>query len=167
MGVYMKRLLTVFVLLLMVVSLAGCGSKKEEEKPVEEPTEVVEEDEPVEETISDEDLAASLTKDLLGTWGYSTIEMEKLVFNDDGTGTYNSINGDELTFNYHVTIEHREYGNGTLYDSYILNMDFSNGETEQNIFWFQDDEHHQFAMHNYEDGGYSGVLQFNEYQKRN
>ncbi len=162
----MKRLLTVFIMMLMILCLAGCGNKKEEEVPVEEPTQEVVVEEPVEETVSDEDLAASLSSDLVGTWNYSNIEQEKLVFNNDGTGTYNSINGDDLTFNYKVTIEHRTFANGDPYDSYILNMDFSNGEKEQNIFWFQNDEHNMFALHNYEDGGYNGVLQFNEYAKK-
>ena len=158
----MRRLLTVLTIMLMVLSLSGCGNKKEEEAPVED----VVTDEPAEEKVSDEDLAASLSADLVGTWNYSTIEQEKLVFNGDGTGTYNSINNDDLTFNYKVTIEHRAFANGDPYDCYILNMDFSNSEKEQNIFWFQNDEHSVFAMHNYENGGYSGVLQFNEYTKR-
>jgi predicted small lipoprotein YifL len=162
----MKKLLTVLIMMLMVLSLAGCGSKKQEEVPVEQPTEVTEPEEPVEETVSDEDLAASLAADLVGTWNYSSIEQEKLVFNNDGTGTYNSINNDDLTFNYQVTVEHRTYANGDPYDSYILNMDYSNGEKEQNIFWFQNDEHNMFALHDYEDGGYNGVLQFNEYTKK-
>ena len=34
------------------------------------------------------------------------------------------------------------------------------------LFWFQNDEHNMFALHNYEDGGYNGVLQFNEYTKK-
>ena len=162
----MKKLLTVFILMLMVLSIAGCGGKKEEEVPVEEPVETVEPDEPVEEKVSDEDLASSLTNDLIGTWWYTQVEPEKLVFNKDGTGAYNSINGDDLTFTYKVTIEHRTYANGEPYDSYILNLDFSNDVSEQNIFWFQDDEHNTFAMHNYEDGGYFGVMQFSEYTRK-
>ena len=72
----MRRLLTVLTIMLMVLSLSGCGNKKEEEAPVED----VVTDGPAEEKVSDEDLAASLSADLVGTWNYSTIEQEKLSF---------------------------------------------------------------------------------------
>lgn len=174
----MKRLL--FFALLFMFCVSGCSSSKEESKPQEtediaaaadvttpeetatetsEPTEA-----PVE--VSDEELAASLTHDLTGSWSYSNIDMENLTFNEDGTGTYKGISGEDLTFNYQVTVEHRAFSNGAPYDSYILNMDYSNGESEQNIFWFQNDEHTEFALHDYEDGGYNGVLNFPEYQKK-
>lgn len=158
----MKTLLKFTLLLLVIFMFAGCSGKKEE--PVVEPEPVPEVTEDVvEEPVEEE--KADPAKLIIGSWKYPSIDDEVIVFNEDGTGHYKSVFEKEYDFNYHVEVETREYNNGEKYESWIMYVDFDNGVSEQNIFWFQDEENNKFALHDYEDGGYSGVFQFNEYER--
>ena len=169
----MKALVNLFAAALLALALAGCGSsnggdanapKQDTTQP--EQTQPADTQETTDAQPTDEELAAREVANLAGTWGHRSLTDERLVFNPDGTGTYQGIFDKDFTFTYTVTVEHRTYNNGEVYDSNILTITFDNGVTEQILYFYQDDAHTKIGLHNYEDGGYYGTLNDSEYQKQ-
>ena len=170
----MKKILALLIVLKLIVSLAACGnsgkgdvketSAAEATQKVEETAAEIETEAPATEQPDDDTVIAEQMAKLIGSWTYPGMDdYERLTFNDDGTGTYKGINDKDLSFNYTVSVDHKEYGNGEKYINTMLKMDYSTGETEDIIFWFNSDT--EMAFHNSEDGGYSGVLNFAEYTR--
>ena len=159
----MKKIITITFVLALLFVLFGCSGKKEE--PVEQPVETPEVNNDVtEEPVEEEKVDPA--KLIIGTWTYPSIDKEVIEFREDLTGHYANVSDKEYDFTYHVEVETREYANGDKYESWIMYVDFDNGVSDQNIFWFQDEENNKFALHDYEDGGYSGVFMFPEYQRK-
>ena len=165
----MKKLIALFIAVMLVVSLAACGNtgKNDPTQPAadnttaeppqdEETTEAT--DAPTDEPQDDAAAAAELNARLCGDWIYpdNGPEMERLTFNADGTGSYRGLEDRNYTFTYEVYIDHRAYANGAPYDENILKVNYSTGETENIIFFFNDNG--QMAFHNFEDGGYTGMM---------
>ena len=159
----MKRIFTLLMIVLITLTVAGCGSSKKEE-----PTETNNDTPPVEETEkepTDEEIINQLTETLVGEWHYPGIDDEKLIFNADNTGKHDGVMSKQ-DFTYTVSVEHLEYANNGSYLEYYLNMKYDTGEEEDIIFFFND-ERGTMGFHNSDNGGYGGVLGFEEWKKVN
>ena len=171
----MKRIFAVLLATVLLLSLAACGgrnspSDSEESVPAAEAPQISEEPEaaPAEETPEPPDdnaLAEAERAKLIGEWTMDGINEISLVFNEDGTGAYHFLTEKTVTFTYFVYVSHREYNNGAPYDDYLLKMTYDNGEVEDIIFFFNDETGH-LAFHNIEHGGYSGVIDYNEWTRK-
>ena len=164
----MKKLFELLIVILLAVSMTACGSSGKEEPAPEGndiPVEETETGESETEEMSDEELIEVLKERLIGEWHYPGIDEERLIFNNDKTGTHDGIYAKQ-EFTYTVSIDHKEYGNGKPYINYMLHMKYDTGEEEDIIFFFNE-ERETMAFHNSEDGGYSGVLGFEEWIKNN
>ena len=164
----MKKLIALLLIAALALCLAACGGKNGPTEPAGNdettaeaaPTDA-ETTEPEETEQTDEDLVAELTERLTGVWGYpgdGTEDFEKLTFNADGTGSYRGVPDKQYTFTYAIRIDHRTYANGEPYVEYMIKLDYDNGVTEDNIFFFTDSG--KLAFHNAEDGGYNGQILF-------
>ena len=164
----MKKLIALLIVCALALSLAACGGKNDPTEPAsndETTAEAAPMDtettEPEETEQTDEDLAAELTERLTGTWGCpgdGSEDFEQLTFNADGTGSYRGVPDKQYTFTYVIHIDHRTYANGAPYVEYMIKLDYDNGVTEDNIFFFTDSG--KLAFHNAEDGGYTGQILF-------
>ncbi len=177
----MKKVFAMLIAAVLVLSLAACGdsdkgksSDSGKDSSAVEATQKAEEteaateavtEEPATEQVDDDTLIADRKKNLIGNWSYTGMEdYLKLVFNEDGTGSYHGIGGEDITFTYQIAVDHKEYGNGEPYVNTLLKMKYDTGETEDIIFWFNSET--DMAFHNSDDGGYSGVLSYNEWIKQ-
>lgn len=166
----MKKLIALLIVCALALSLAACGGKNDPTEPAGNETTAEattaeaatdEATEPEETEQTDEDLLAELTERLTGVWGYpgdGSEDFEQLTFNADGTGSYRGVPDKQYTFTYAIRIDHRTYANGAPYVEYMIKLDYDNGVTEDNIFFFTDTG--KLAFHNAEDGGYSGQILF-------
>lgn len=166
----MKKLIALLMTAVLALSLAACGGagKNNTSEPDAGNTDVEmpQNDEATEEATEaelqdDTAMVEELQERLTGDWGFpgngTDDDIEHLTFNEDGTGSYASIaSGKNYSFTYTIHIDHRTYNNGEAYVEYMLNMAYDNGETEDFIFFFNDNG--QMAFHNSEDGGYFGVM---------
>ena len=163
----MKKFFAVLIAGLLVLSLAACGNSggdtgetTADAIETEAVTEAPETEQP-----DDTALAEAEKEKLIGSWSFPGLEgVETLTFNEDGTGTYDNMDGNHIQFNYLVTVDHQTYNNGEAYINYMLNMDYDTGESEDIIFFYTDENH--LAFHNSENGGYSGVMNFAEWEKQ-
>ena len=129
-----------------------------------EPTQNGDITEDVTEAPSDEpqdDAAAveALQKKIVGTWGFpgdGGENAERLTFNADGTGEYQSLGDKHYTFTYVIYIDHRTYANGAPYTENMFTITYDTGDVEDIIFFFT--EAGKLAFHNSENGGYSGMI---------
>ena len=166
----MKKLFALLLASVMLITLAACSDsgKSGESDPVTEnsSTEPSQSEKQTESTTEestteqqgDDAVVKELKNRLCGDWRFPAegVEMEHLKFNADGTGTYKGLEDRNYTFTYVVHLDHRTYGNGEPYVENMLKMTYDNGETEDIIFFFNDNG--QMAFHNSEDGGYTGVM---------
>lgn len=166
----MKKIIVLLLALALVFSLAACGGKGTDGKgdaaeSTEAPTTLPEEEtEPAE---PDDDTLIAADKDLLvGSWNFSGIDAEMLVFNADGTGSYTSFNGKDLTFTYSVLIKHDAYANGEAFLYHVIGIAYDTGETEEITFDFRGDEKDRMVFRNGDNtSGYSGVINYDEWMK--
>lgn len=175
----MKKIVALLIAALLILSLAACGnsdkdgsSEKDKGKSTAEATQKAEETEaPAEEvteapepTEEDPNMVVIQQEELIGSWTFPGMEgYEELTFNEDGTGSYKGINDKDLTFTYTVSPETRQFANGEDYINNMLKIEYSTGEAED-IVIFYNEEHH-LCFHNSENGGYSGVISYAEWVK--
>lgn len=167
----MKKFLALFLTLVFVLSMAACGNsgKTDATEPAANETVEPAQDEETEEAAEPQDDAAAveaLREQIVGTWGFpgdGGEDAERLVFNADGTGDYQSLEK-HYTFTYVIYIDHRTYANGAPYTETMFTVTFDTGDVEDIIFFFTDTG--KLAFHNSDDGGYFGMFDnFGEYTK--
>lgn len=160
---HMKKIFGLSLIVLLAVSVTACGGSKEEPVNDQSAEETVN-DEPASEELSDEELIKALKNRLAGEWHYPGIDDERLIFNEDGTGTHDGIYGKQ-EFTYVISVEHLEYANNGSYLEYYLNMKYDTGEEEDIIFFFNE-ERETMGFHDSDNGGYNGVIGFEEWIKK-
>ena len=171
----MKKIIVLLLIPALVFSLTACGGKGTDDKSVsggnsETETTSAQTTLPEEETEPaepDDDSLIAADKDLLvGSWNFSGIDAVKLVFNADGTGSYTSFNGKDLTFTYTVTIKHDAYANGEAFLYHVIGIAYDTGETEEITFDFRGDAKDHMVFRNGDNtSGYSGVINYDEWMK--
>lgn len=166
----MKKGIALFIALVFIVSLAACGksgkndaSAPDADNTVSEPAqdENTEEatDAPTDEPQDDAAAAEALQEQIVGTWGYpgdGGEDAERLTFNADGTGEYQSLGDKHFSFTYVISIDHRTYSNGAPYTENLFTVTCETGEVEEIIFFF--DDAGKLAFHNGDGGGYNGLF---------
>ncbi len=156
-------------LILSIVSFAACGKTGDSvngTEPTEEETLSAEENDagteaPEATEADDSALIDELKEKVVGEWGFpgdgKETDLERLTFNADGTGEYISLPSNRtLSFSYAISIDHRTYNNGEAYTENMLHMSYDTGESEDIIFFFN--ENGQMAFHDSDNGGYNGVM---------
>lgn len=140
--------------------------------PTETETEPVTEPEPETEAVteapeteaSDDALIEEALTQLMGEWTVSGVDMERLTFREDGTGTYTGIFDKDCTFTYAVSILHTEdnwVSDGTIN---LLHVAYDTGESEDITFDVRGDAGEKMVLHNGDyTSGYSGFLNFDEF----
>ena len=173
----MKKLIALLITAALTLSFAACGGpgKNAPSEPNAEDTaaEAPQGDEgteeaaeaPADEPQDDAALAEAEKAKLIGEWNMSGVDDILLTFNEDGTGAYKFLTEKNITFTYLVSVSHKEYGNGEPYDDYLLNLSYDTGDVEDIIFFFND-ETGNLVFHNSDNGGYSGVIDYNEWTRK-
>ena len=163
----MKKVLVLWIAVMLILSLAACDNTASDSKsegdssPTAVATQAAEEteaetEEPEPTEPDDSALIEETTAKLIGDWSYTGLEdYLRLTFNDDGTGSYQGLDGTSFTFTYVVTIVHKEYNNGAPYIDKTMVVDYSTGESEEIVIDFLNEE---LTFHNTDGGGYSGVI---------
>lgn len=168
----MKKVFALCIALVLILSAAACGNsgKTDVTEPAADDTaaQAVSDAEAEDATEPQDDAAAAaaLQEQIVGTWGFpgdGGEDAERLVFNADGTGDYQSLDK-HYTFTYVIYIDHRAYANGAPYTENMFTVTFDTGDVEDIIFFFT--ESGKLAFHNSDDGGYFGMFDnFGEYTK--
>ena len=184
----MKKTIKLILIGLLSFSLAACGnssnsSKEEpagEDKP-EETTETVTETEApegegeteAEAEKTDEQLIAETKEQLVGEWYCPSIDLEHLIFNEDGTGHYTGLDKDH-EFTYTTSIDRLDTPNNGRYVEDLMTINYDNGVTEEVIFLIGDEEISSYPgetkllFQTMDHGGYSGVMNaFDTWVKKN
>ena len=163
----MKKIFALLIVTVLVLSLAACGNSSKDVTAAADAqvTQAIEETAAETEAPTENPKMAVIGKDqLVGSWTYPGMEdFEKLTFNDDGTGTYVSLDGKDLTFIYAINPTTETYGNGEEYVDNHMIVEYDTGETEDIIIFFNEDDH--LCFHNSENGGYNGVFSFPEWAR--
>ena len=174
----MKKVFALFIALFCILSLAACGNsgKNNSPEPGTDDTASVSAQElqtdaatdaPTDEAQDDDAAVEALKEQIVGVWGFpgdGGEDAERLTFNADGTGEYQTLNDKRMSFTYEIYIDHRTYNNGAPYTENMFHMEYDTGETEDFIFFFT--EAGKLAFHNSDNGGYNGVLDyFDNYTK--
>ena len=154
----MKKILTLLTVTVLILSLAACGNngKKEETPATETGTSA---GAPQTEPVDDPDDIASQGAKLIGNWYATDLPLVKLAFSKDGTGTFTNYDGSTLSFNY-SQYDYHVFNSG---DEYMIKIDYETGESEDIIFWYNEDGSLHF--HNSDHGGYTGVMDFSGWQR--
>ena len=173
----MKKLVESMMICLLSLSLAACGSSTNnstdgseiENKPEETADTTAEnpqesEGETEQETEkSDEQLIAETKEQLVGEWYCPSIDLEHLVFNEDGTGHYTGLDKDN-EFTYTTSIDRLDTPNNGRYVEDLMTIAYDNGVTEDVIFLIGDEEisgypgETKLLFQTTDHGGYSGVM---------
>ncbi|MBQ7687848.1 MAG: hypothetical protein IJT27_01390 [Clostridia bacterium] len=173
----MKKTVALLIALAFILSLAACGNsgKNNAREPGADNTvsgaaqdlQTDAADEPADEAQDDAAAVEALKEQIVGVWGFpgdGGEDAERLTFNADGTGEYQTLNDKRMSFTYEIYIDHRTYNNGAPYTENMFHMEYDTGETEDFIFFFT--EAGKLAFHNSDNGGYNGVLDyFDNYTK--
>ena len=142
------------------------------EAPTEPETEPATEPAPETEAVteapeteaSDDALIEEARTQLMGEWTVSGVDMERLTFREDGTGTYTGIFDKDCTFTYVVSILHTEdnwVSDGTIN---LLHVTYDTGDAEDITFDFRGDAGEKMVFHSGDySSGYSGFLNFDEW----
>ena len=106
--------------------------------------------------LSDAELAEAAKDSLIGTWSYVGMEeVERLIFDEDGTGTYMGLSDRNYSFTYAVSIVHKEYNNGDPYIDTVLTISYNTGESEEIVIRFREDTQ-ELTFSTADGGSYSG-----------
>ena len=174
----MKRLFAILIVTALLLSLAACGGSGTNSRPEpdmsggaaapvpqadEGPGAASAEETP--EPPDDDALAEAEKAKLIGEWTMEGVNEIALTFREDGTGAYRFLSEKTVAFTYLVTVSHREFANGAPYDVFLLKMSYDTGETEDILFFFNDETGH-LAFHNSENGGYNGVIDYAEWTRK-
>ena len=164
----MKKILALLIAAVLALSLAACGNsaKGDTASADAQATQAIEETAAETEEVTEENpKMAVIGKDqLIGSWTYPGMDgYEDLTFNDDGTGSYVGLDGTDLTFTYAINPVTETYGNTEEYVDNHMIVDYSNGETEDIIIFFSEENH--LCFHNSENGGYNGILNYPEWTR--
>lgn len=163
----MKKIIVMLIAVVLMLSLAACGnsSKGNTASSDAQSTQAVEETAAETEAPTENPKMVTITnEELTGSWTYSGLEdVEKLTFNNNGTGTYVSLDGKDLSFTYAINPTTETYGNGEEYVDNHMIVEYDTGESEDIIIFFSEDQH--LCFHNSENGGYSGVMNFAEWTR--
>ena len=173
----MKKLFSLLLAAAMLLCLAACSKK--DEKPADPATEASTEAAPVptlteaatEAPASTEDLARinGIKTDLIGSWHFYGYDGVKLTFRDNGTGSYLGLDGTERSFLYLVIVTRGTFANGAEYVYDMLKVEYKNGVSENIVVDFREENGTKLILHSFEEdgysGGYSGVIDFDEWTK--
>ena len=69
-----------------------------------------------------------------------------------------------ISFTFLVSVSHKTFNNGAPYDDYMLKLSYDTGDVENVIFFFNDDTGN-LVFHNSDNGGYCGVIDYDEWTK--
>ena len=165
----MKKIAELLLVGLLLIALVACG-KSEENKPEEpqnnepEPTETV--SEPADpRDLSDEELIAKAKEELVGEWYCAIVDIESLIFNDDGTGHYTGLDKN-YDFTYSIGVRRLERANNGRLVEDLMTINYDSGDTEDLVFLIGDEEitgypgETKMIFQTLENGGYSGVMNF-------
>lgn len=168
----MKKVFASLLALILVLSFAACGNSGKPDATEPDADETVSQpvpDDQTEDATEPQDDAAAvadLQEQIVGTWGFpgdGGEDAERLVFNADGTGDYQSLDK-HFSFTYVIYIDHRTYANDAPYTENMFTVTSDTGDVEDIIFFFT--ESGRLAFHNSDDGGYFGMFDnFGEYTK--
>lgn len=167
----MKKIVTFLMAGLVTLSLAACGNTAEQrtdaaagESDAEETAETAGESEQEAEK-SDEELIAETLQVLVGEWYCPAVDMEHLLFNEDGTGHYTGIDKDHA-FTYSTGIERLDISNNGRDIEDLMTIHYDTGETEEIRFLIGDEGitgypgQTKLLLQTMDHGGYSGVMNY-------
>ena len=154
----MKKYLILLIAVMLILSSAACGgSEKKEETNAGETGSTY--DTPVNEPTDDPDDIAAQGAKLIGTWSATDWPPVTLTFNDDGTGSFTGQDESSCSFTY-SQYDYHIFNSG---DEYMIKVDYDTGESEDIIFWYNEDG--TLSFHNSEHGGYGGVMSFSSWKR--
>ena len=167
----MKKTGILLMICVLLLALVGCGSNGNNnnvetvtDSKQEETTETV--NEPLaDKDKSDEQLIAETKEQLLGEWYCPSIELEHLVFNEDGTGHYTGIDRDH-DFTYSFVVDRLETTNNGRDIEYIMTVTYDTGDVEEIRFIIGDEGisgnpgDTKMLFQTPDHGGYSGVMNY-------
>ena len=173
----MRKLYAVLLVCTLLFCLAACGSTggdpadttAEAETPadassVPAPTKAASDD-----ATSDIALIGEIKTQLVGSWHFYAYDGVKLTFRDNGTGSYLGLDGSERSFLYFATIVRGTFNNGAEYTYNMLKVEYDNGVSEDIVVDFREENGTKLILHSFESdgysGGYSGVIDFDEWTK--
>lgn len=169
----MKKLFALLLAAALLLCLAACAKTESpadgtttEAAPVSEPTEAAA-DTPA--PTGDAAHINEIKTQLIGSWHFYGYDGVKLTFRDNGTGSYLGLDGTERSFLYLVTVMRGKFSNGTEYDYDMLKVEYDNGASENIVIDFREENGTKLILHSFEEdgysGGYSGVIEFDDWTK--
>lgn len=154
----MKKYLALLLATALIISFAACGDSGKKEDTAPQQTAVSTEETLTGETDDPDDIAAQGAK-LIGTWSAEDWPPVKLIFNEDGTGSFTRQDESSCSFTY-SQYDYHIFNSG---DEYMIKVDYETGESEDIIFWYSEDG--RLCFHNSDHGGYGGVMSFSSWKK--
>ncbi|MBR2676139.1 MAG: hypothetical protein IKE28_04435 [Solobacterium sp.] len=173
----MKKTVELITIGLLSFALAACGGSANssteatvtEDKPEEtaetvaDATQEGEGETGQEAEKTDEELIAETREQLVGEWYCPSIDLEHLIFNEDGTGHYTGLDKDN-DFTYTTGIDRLDTPNNGRYIEDLMTITYDNGAVEDVIFLIGDEEisgypgETKLMFQTTDHGGYSGVM---------
>ncbi|MBO4360868.1 MAG: hypothetical protein J5822_08325 [Eubacteriaceae bacterium] len=156
----MKKYLILFIVTVLILSLAACGGKTKDDAKTDETGTAVGEPGPAADVQTDDpdDLAAQREK-LIGEWYATDWPPVILTFGEDGSGVFSRQEGGTCAFTFEM-YDYHEFNSG---DEYMMHISYETGEAEDIIFWFNDND--TLGFHTSEHGGYCGVMYFSQWAR--